>query len=208
MRVFAISLTGLATTMAWSVRSPIIPSETHRARNGLTLEATPQIDLNRRHFVGASLLFMSQPSRASASTTDDSARLIQSTSSELTAVTQNLGQLEAALAAENSVVKLPSQVPLRAFQQTEKQAHDVDVAKLIGEVEDSDGFMPAEDFLAVAAEYAEHAGAARDLAKLAKLGRVGENGSEEVAKGYAKRCVAELKAAGALLTVLAAAITQ
>ena len=55
-------------------------------------------------------------------------------------------------------------------------------------------------------EYAEHAGAARDLFKLSKLGRVGENGSEEVAKGYAKRCADEAKAASALLDVLAMAV--
>ena len=52
------------------------------------------------------------------------------------------------------------------------------------------------------------AGAARDLAKLAALGRVGENGSEEVAKGYAKRCVEEVQAASALLSVLATSVQQ
>ena len=71
-----------------------------------------------------------------------------------------------------------------------------------------DGFFPAEDFMAVATDYAEHAGAARDLFKLSKLGRSGENGSEEVAKNYAKRCADEVRAASALLGVLALAVKQ
>jgi len=125
---------------------------------------------------------------------------------ELAEVAQHLDQLEEALAAVDSSAKLPRQVPLKSFQATEKLAKSVDTAKLVGEIEGSDGFMPAEDYLAVATEYAEHAGAARDLAKLAKLGRVGENGSEEVARGYAKRCVEELQATSALLMVLAASV--
>ena len=61
--------------------------------------------------------------------------------------------------------------------------------------------------MAVASEYAEHAAAARDLAKLAQLGRIGENGSDEVVKGYAQRCVVEVKEAATLLSALAMGIS-
>jgi hypothetical protein len=132
-------------------------------------------------------------------------RLLKVSAAELKGVVSGIKEFEQAVGSEGNDVKLPSQVPLRVFQKLESKAHDVTLRAASDDGSD-DGFFPAEDFLAVATEYAEHAGAARDLFKLSKLGRVGENGSEEVAKGYAKRCADEAKAASALLDVLAMAV--
>ena len=193
---------------AWTVLSYGRSQLLQRRRGPAPLDAAPpRFGLDRRYFLGASsLMFLPSSSAFAATSNSADSTLIQNTAMELAEVAQHLDQLEEALAAVDSSAKLPRQVPLKSFQATEKLAKSVDTAKLVGEIEGSDGFMPAEDYLAVATEYAEHAGAARDLAKLAKLGRVGENGSEEVARGYAKRCVEELQATSALLMVLAASV--
>ena len=82
---------------------------------------------------------------------------------------------------------LPRSVPFTTFQKLESASSN-------------------EDFLEMAADYATHAGAARDLIKLAKLGREGENGSEELVAVYATRAADEIKEANLILQVLAASL--
>ena len=181
-----------------------------RARSSPSEPDLPAIS-RRREFLnslalssGAVILSSGEP--AFADVIGDE-RLLTATALELKTVVQNLDSFTTAVASETSEVKLPSQVPRTVFQRLEKNAHDVTVRDAAPDGSD-DGFFPAEDFMAVATDYAEHAGAARDLFKLSKLGRSGENGSEEVAKNYAKRCADEVRAASALLGVLALAVKQ
>jgi len=91
--------------------------------------------------------------------------------------------------------KLPAQVPFRVFQGLTSKAKDL-----------PDLNFDSSDFIGIAAEYAEHAGSARDYTKLARLGRTGENGSEDVVIFYAKKAVEELKEAEILLQVLAKSV--
>ena len=86
----------------------------------------------------------------------------------------------AAIDEDPSAPKLPRQVSRITFQSAESLFKDL-----------VDSNFYAEDFMEVVIEYAEHDGAAIDLYKLARLGRLGENGSEEVAKGYSRRCIEE-----------------
>ena len=98
-----------------------------------------------------------------------------------------------AVAKGEELSKLPQQVSLATFQRLAPRANSVKVG---------DGVLDAEDFLFVVADYAEHAGAARDLYRLSVLGREGEGGGEELAREYAKRCWAEVIQASALLDAL------
>ena len=152
----------------------------------------------------ATVLLLGRPSPTVAEVLAD-INTLKITSSQLKGIVSNIDAFTASVASETSDVKLPAQVPLRVFQKLEAKAHDVTLRKASEDGTD-DGFFPAEDFLAVAQDYAEHAGAARDLYKLSKLGRVGENGSDDVAISYAKRCGEEARAASALLEVLALAV--
>eukprot|EP00747_Dinoflagellata_sp_TGD_P066689 gnl/TRDRNA2_/TRDRNA2_154929_c0_seq1.p1 gnl/TRDRNA2_/TRDRNA2_154929_c0~~gnl/TRDRNA2_/TRDRNA2_154929_c0_seq1.p1 ORF type:complete len:301 (+),score=57.20 gnl/TRDRNA2_/TRDRNA2_154929_c0_seq1:49-951(+) len=134
------------------------------------------------------------PRVAVADETD--AAKVAAASSKLKAIVSNINEFTTAVASEAEDVKLPAQISFRTFQALAKSAHNV---------EGQTTFEPT-DYLEVAAEYAEHAGAARDFFKLSKLGRAGENGSQEVAMDYAKRCGEELQAASALLDVLSLAV--
>ena len=78
---------------------------------------------------------------------------------------------------------LPRSVPFTTFQKLESASSN-------------------EDFLELAADYATHSGAARDLIKLAKLGLEGENGSVELVTVYATRAADEIKEANQILQVL------
>jgi hypothetical protein len=167
----------------------------------------------RRDFLGfstfsAAAVVCAPPSIAAAPEKNADAKLLISTAAELKAALADPSKLEDQIFADGDGTKpptwdrpFPSQVPRVSLQSLQKYAHDV-VSDDFG----GDGVFPAEDFLAVASEYAEHAGAARDLYKLSKLGRVGENGSEEVARDYAKRCIGELQLASPLLAAMAASI--
>eukprot|EP00546_Thalassionema_frauenfeldii_P014163 CAMPEP_0178909992 /NCGR_PEP_ID=MMETSP0786-20121207/8847_1 /TAXON_ID=186022 /ORGANISM="Thalassionema frauenfeldii, Strain CCMP 1798" /LENGTH=120 /DNA_ID=CAMNT_0020582189 /DNA_START=161 /DNA_END=520 /DNA_ORIENTATION=- len=111
--------------------------------------------------------------------------LVQETASQLKACTSQLARFEEGLSAADPIEdapKLPPQISFKVFQTLNSRANDVPKEN-----------FEADDFLGLAAEYAEHAGAARDYAKLAKMGRVGENGSEEVAVFYAKKAAEEAK---------------
>lgn len=130
-----------------------------------------------------------QPSLAGAKATDD-IELIKSTVELYKLTLSDKSKFVTELAAENSITKLPPQVPTITFQNLAKIAHTVE------------NKFDADEFPFVAIEYAEHAGAARDFAKLAKLGRIGENGSAEVALAYAEKCVVELEEAYVLLDTL------
>mmetsp|Transcript_50848 Transcript_50848/g.99457 ORF Transcript_50848/g.99457 Transcript_50848/m.99457 type:complete len:200 (-) Transcript_50848:129-728(-) len=91
--------------------------------------------------------------------------------------------------------RLPPQISLRVFQGLAPRAKNVPARN-----------FEADDFLGTAAEYAEHAGSARDYAKLAQLGRIGENGSEEVAVFYAKKAAEELVETEKTLQILVLAV--
>jgi len=95
--------------------------------------------------------------------------------------------------APGSTLKLPQQIPLITFQKLAPFAH---TAKF------ENGMLDPEDYLYVVADYAEAAGAARDLYRLSKLGRRGEGGGEDVARGYAKRCWSEVEKASPLIEAL------
>jgi len=178
---------------------------------GLSTSNFPSV--GRRDFLGfsafsAAAVVYAPPSMAAAPESNADAKLLAATAAQLKAVLTDPAKLEDQIFQDGDGSKpptwdrpFPSQVPRVSLQSLEKYAHDV-VSESFG----GDGVFPAEDFLAVASEYAEHAGAARDLYKLSKLGRVGENGSEQVARDYAKRCVGELKAASPLLDALAASV--
>ena len=167
--------------------------------------------LGRRDFLGFSVTsaaaVASAPAFAAAPPSNSDFMLLATTAAELKEALKDPAKLEDAIflvgegSAGGQTRPFPNQVPRLTFQSLEKYAHDV-VSESFG----GDGVFPAEDYLAVASEYSEHAGAARDLFKLSKLGRVGENGSEQVARDYAKRCVGELQAASPLLEALAASV--
>ena len=120
------------------------------------------------------------------------AELVRATSARYRAALSDRARLVADLASEDASAPspLPPQIPAAVFQ------------KLVPFARTVPGGIDADDYPFVAVEYAEHAGAARDLARLARLGRIGENGSAEVALNYAQRCVAELEQASAVLDTL------
>ena len=197
---------------------------------------TVAVEAKRRGFLAsfaaASALV---PGAALAKGVDAEVALIQATAGEYREIMADAVAFESGLGAEGESKRLPRQVARLTFQAVEKSAKDVNTAagdlyaevrptgvggglarcsgisSLTGPTLTPQDYLLLislpQDYLEVAAEYAEHAGAARDLYKLAKLGRSGENGSEEVAKAYAKRCVEEVQQASALLTVLAAAVS-
>lgn len=144
----------------------------------------------------APLLVASNPAVAAANIND--VLLVQQRISELKVCTSQLDLFQEGLSAAEpmeSAPKLPQQISFKVFQTLSSKAKNV--PKEAFEV---------DDFLGLAAEYAEHAGSARDYAKLARMGRVGENGSEEVAVFYAKKAVEETKETEKALKVLGLAI--
>jgi len=96
-------------------------------------------------------------------------------------------------------VKLPQQISLVTFQKLAPLSKTIQLPS--GEP------FEAEDFLFVVADYAEAAGAARDLFRLSKLGRIGENGGEDVARDYAKRCRSEVVKASVLADALVSSLS-
>lgn len=206
-----VFLSNATDVFGWSTRVQLSRRNIQRPALREDQSERSATEIARRAFVAAPFIAAAAvsalPSASwAAGKENPDVAVLSSTALELRKLLADSKGLEAALAAENAadVVKLPRQVPRITFQKVEKLAKDVEADQ--GGFEE--GFFPAEDFMIVATEYAEHAGAARDLAKLAALGRVGENGSEEVAKGYAKRCVEEVQAASALLSVLATSVQQ
>lgn len=144
----------------------------------------------------APFLVASNPAVAADNTND--VLLVQQRISELKVCTSQLALFQEGLSAAEpmeNAPKLPQQISFKVFQALSSKAKNVPK-------ED----FEADDFLGLAAEYAEHAGSARDYAKLAKMGRVGENGSEEVAVFYAKKAVEETKETEKILRVLGLAI--
>jgi len=83
--------------------------------------------------------------------------------------------------------KLPGQISFRIFQGLVSSKKVV-----LKDVPESD-FVANDDFIGIAAEYSEHAGAGRDFYKLALLGRTGENGSNDVVFFYAKKIDRRIK---------------
>ena len=97
--------------------------------------------------------------------------------------------------------KLPGQISFRIFQGLVSSKKVV-----LKDVPESD-FVANDDFIGIAAEYSEHAGAGRDFYKLALLGRTGENGSNDVVFFYAKKSIEELKEASKCLQTLAVSVS-
>ena len=93
---------------------------------------------------------------------------------------------------------LPPQIPRTSFQKLAPRAQTIQASDF--------GMMEAEDFLFVAADYAESAGAARDLLRLADLAGVGEGGGDELKRNYAKRSWEEVEKASVLLGVLSKSV--
>mmetsp|Transcript_17329 Transcript_17329/g.25604 ORF Transcript_17329/g.25604 Transcript_17329/m.25604 type:complete len:185 (+) Transcript_17329:92-646(+) len=124
--------------------------------------------------------------------------LVQQRIAELKACTSQLTLFQQSLSAAEPMEdapKLPPQISFKVFQSLSNRANDVPKEN-----------FEADDFLGLAAEYAEHAGSARDFSKLAKMGRLGENGSEEVAVFYAKKAAEETKETEKILKVLGLAL--
>jgi len=156
---------------------------------------------NRRQFLGLIAGAATLPTAAhAAGNSNKDIPTLQQTAIELKACTTQIDLFISNLASEIPIPNAPTpplQIPFRVLQGLSSKAHSVHVPSVDFE---------ADDFLGVAAEYAEHAGSLRDLVKLAKLGRIGENGSEEVAMVYAKKAAEELKEAEKALSVLVMAV--
>mmetsp|Transcript_32220 Transcript_32220/g.36643 ORF Transcript_32220/g.36643 Transcript_32220/m.36643 type:complete len:194 (+) Transcript_32220:131-712(+) len=185
-----ISLLWYGTVVAYS--GPSISSST--TRRGFI----------HRELVKSSILLpfisfeLAHPLPAVAASTNKDVQLVVQTASDLKACTSDIDLFLKGLSSEvpiEGAPKLPSQISFKVFQSLAKLAKDVPTAK-----------FEADDFLGLAAEYAEHAGSARDYSKLSKMGRIGENGSEEVVIFYAKKTANEVEETEKILKVLALAV--
>eukprot|EP00592_Proboscia_alata_P000238 CAMPEP_0194374288 /NCGR_PEP_ID=MMETSP0174-20130528/22692_1 /TAXON_ID=216777 /ORGANISM="Proboscia alata, Strain PI-D3" /LENGTH=193 /DNA_ID=CAMNT_0039153767 /DNA_START=78 /DNA_END=659 /DNA_ORIENTATION=+ len=158
---------------------------------------------NRRQFLGLIAGAATLPTAGVAHAAGKSdIPTLQQTAIELKACTTQIDLFISNLASESPIPNAPTpplQIPFRVLQGLSSKAHSVHTHVPSVDFE-------ADDFLGVAAEYAEHAGSLRDLVKLAKLGRIGENGSEEVAMVYAKKAAEELKETEKALSVLVMAV--
>eukprot|EP00587_Corethron_hystrix_P013379 CAMPEP_0113303658 /NCGR_PEP_ID=MMETSP0010_2-20120614/3984_1 /TAXON_ID=216773 ORGANISM="Corethron hystrix, Strain 308" /NCGR_SAMPLE_ID=MMETSP0010_2 /ASSEMBLY_ACC=CAM_ASM_000155 /LENGTH=200 /DNA_ID=CAMNT_0000157695 /DNA_START=64 /DNA_END=666 /DNA_ORIENTATION=- /assembly_acc=CAM_ASM_000155 len=146
------------------------------------------------------LIDLAKPPLAFAAKSDKDVQTLQQTSIDLKSCTSQADLFFRGLISEETLPDapmLPAQISLRIFQSLAPLARNVPALN-----------FEAEDFLGVAAEYAEHAGSARDYVKLAKLGRIGENGSEDLAVFYAKKAVEEVKETEKALQVLVQAVQQ
>eukprot|EP00588_Corethron_pennatum_P013452 CAMPEP_0194275896 /NCGR_PEP_ID=MMETSP0169-20130528/8614_1 /TAXON_ID=218684 /ORGANISM="Corethron pennatum, Strain L29A3" /LENGTH=192 /DNA_ID=CAMNT_0039019473 /DNA_START=33 /DNA_END=611 /DNA_ORIENTATION=- len=135
---------------------------------------------------------------AASAASSENLQTLQQTSAALKKCTAQTDLFLRGLSSEDpppDAPRLPPQISLRVFQGLAPRAKNVPALN-----------FEADDFLGTAAEYAEHAGSARDYAKLAKLGRIGENGSEEVAVFYAKKAAEEMVETEKTLQILLLAV--
>ena len=138
------------------------------------------------------------PSPSFAATNSNLVEQLSSTQNQYKVILDDIPSFINKLSANDSTTSLPQQIPILSFQKLAPSAHDARLG--------STGAISKDDFQFVAMDYAEHAGAARDLCKLSKMGWSGENGGADVARSYAERCADELKLASALLEGLLAAV--